>query len=147
MSDGSYSISDIEDYFENIKKHETTADNPPVQIYVNKIKNRIVFKNRTGCKLESLSSETRRLLGGTKKDVDQDKDGDDVSKLESLDVVSAQCNLVNNNYQQASKELFTFVPNKQFGKLITMRPHSSTKNSLTIKHKKNRLSIHYTMVY
>ena len=97
--------------------------------------------------MELLSSETRRLLGGTKKDVDQDKDGDDVSKLESLDVVSAQCNLVNNNYQQASKELFTFVPNKQFGKLITMRPHSSTKNSLTIKHKKNRLSIHYTMVY
>ena len=86
-----------------------------MQIYVNKIKNRIVFKNRTGCKLESLSSETTRLLGGT--------DGDDVSKLESVDVVLAQCNLVNNNYQQASKELFTFVPNKKFGKLITMTPH------------------------
>ena len=45
--DGSYSVSDIQDYFECIiKKHETIADNPPVQIYVNKIKNRIVFKIR-----------------------------------------------------------------------------------------------------
>ena len=44
LPDGSYSVSDIQDYFECIiKKHETIADNPPVQIYVNKIKNRIVF--------------------------------------------------------------------------------------------------------
>ena len=45
MSNGSYSVSDNQDYFEYIiKKHETIADNLPVQIYVNKIKNRIVFK-------------------------------------------------------------------------------------------------------
>ena len=55
------------------------------------------------------------LLGGTKKDVDQDKDGEDVPKLESVEVVLVHCNLVNNNYQQASKVLFTFVPDKQFG--------------------------------
>ena len=49
LSDGSYSVSDIQDYFEYIiKKHETFADNPPEQIYVNKIKNRIVFKIKTG---------------------------------------------------------------------------------------------------
>ena len=66
--DGSYSISDIQDYFEYIiKKHETIADNPPIQICTNKIKNRIVFKIKTGYKIELLSPETMKLLGSTKK--------------------------------------------------------------------------------
>ena len=79
LPDGSYSVSDIQDYFEYIiKKHETIADNPPVQIYTNKIKNRIVFKIRAGYKLELLSPEIMKSLGSTKKDVDQDKDGEDV---------------------------------------------------------------------
>ena len=69
-----------------LKKHKTIADKPPVQIYTNKIKNRIVFKIKTGYKLESLSPETMKLLGSTKKDVDQDKDGEDVPKLESVEV-------------------------------------------------------------
>ena len=99
MPNGSYSISDIQDYFEYIiKKHENIADNPPVQIYTNKIKNRIVFKIKTGYKLELSSPETMRLLGNTKKDVDQDKDREDVSKLESVEVILVYCNLVNNNY-------------------------------------------------
>ena len=102
LPDGSYSIADIQDYFEFIiKKHETLTENPPVQIYPNKIKNRIVFKVKTGYKLELLSPETMKLLGSTKKDVDQDKDGEDVPKLESVEVVLVHCNLVNNNYQQA----------------------------------------------
>ena len=67
-----------------------------------------------------------KLLGSTKKDVDQNKDGEDVPKLESVVVVSVNCNLVNNNYQQASKVLFTFVPNKQFGQLINISLHSLT---------------------
>ena len=59
LPDGSFYVSDIQYYFEYIiKKHETIADNPPVQIYVNKIKNRIVFKIKTGYKLELLSEET-----------------------------------------------------------------------------------------
>ena len=125
LPDGSYSIADIQDYFEFIiKKHETLTENPPVQIYPNKIKNRIVFKIKTGYKLELLSSETMKLLGSTKKDVDQDKDGEDVPKLESVEVVLVHCNLVNNNYQQASKVFFAFVPNKQFGQLINIAPHS-----------------------
>ena len=62
LPDGSYSVSDIQDYFEYIiKKHETIAGNPPVQIYVNKIRNWIVFKIRTGYKLELLIEETMRL--------------------------------------------------------------------------------------
>ena len=132
LSDGSYSIADIQDYFEFIiKKHETLTENPPVQIYPNKIKNRIVFKIKTGYKLELLSSETMKLLGSTKKDVDQDKDGEDVPKLESVEVVLVHCNLVNNNYQQTSKVLFTFVPNKQFGQLINIAPHSLIMLSTT----------------
>ena len=68
LPDGSCSISDIQDYFEYItKKHGTIADNPPVQIYTSKIKNRIVFKIKTGYKLELLSPETMKLLGSTKK--------------------------------------------------------------------------------
>ena len=54
-----------------------------------------------------------RLSGSTKKDV-QDKDGEDVPKLESAEVALVHFNLVNNSYQQVSKVLFTFVPNKQF---------------------------------
>ena len=132
LPDGSYSISDIQDYFEFIiKKHETLAENPPIQIYPNKIKNRIVFKIKTGYKLELLSPETMKLLGSTKKDVDQDKDGEDVPKLESVEAILVPCNLVNNNYQQASKVLFTFVPNKQFGQLINISPHSLTMLNTT----------------
>ena len=83
LPDGSYSIADIQDYVESVfKKHETLIENPPVQIYPNKIKNRILFKLKTGYKLELLSPETRKLLGSTKNDVDQDKDGKDVSFIE-----------------------------------------------------------------
>ena len=97
------------------------AENPPMQI-----KNRIVFKIKTGYKLELLTPETMKLLRSTRKYVDKDKDGEDVSKLESVEVVLMQCNLVNNSYQQASKVLFTFVPNTQFGQLITILCHLLT---------------------
>ena len=78
---GSYSISDIQDYFEFIiKKHETLTKNPPIQIYPNKIENRIVFKIKTGYKLDLLTSETMRLLGSTKKHADSDKNSEKVPK-------------------------------------------------------------------
>ena len=67
-----------------------------------------------------------RLSGSTKKDVVQDKDGEEVPKLESAEVALVHFNLVNNSYQQVSKVLFTFVPNKQFGQLITIVPHPLT---------------------
>ena len=102
-----------------------------MQIYTNKIKNRIIFKIKIGCKLKLLSNETMTLLGSTKKDVHQEKDGEDVPKLESVEVVLVHCNLVNNNYQQASKVLFTFVTNKQFGQLINISPHSLTMLNTT----------------
>ena len=64
------------------------------------------------------------LLGSTEKDIDQDKDEEDVPKIEPVEVVLVHCNLVNNNYQQVSKVLFTFVPKKQFGQLINIASHS-----------------------
>ena len=58
----------MQDYLEFvIKKQETLTDNPPVQIYVKKIKNRIVFKIDTGYRLELLTPETMKEVGSTKK--------------------------------------------------------------------------------
>ena len=67
-----------------------------------------------------------KLLGSGKKDIDKDKDGENVPKLKSVKVVLVHCNLVKNDYQHTSKVLFTFVPNKQFGQLINISPHSLT---------------------
>ena len=126
LPDGSYSISDIQDYFEFIiKKHETLTENPPIQIYPNKIKNSIVFKIKTGNKLELLIPKTM-LLGSTKKDVDSDKNSENIPKLEYVEVVLVHCNLLKNGYQHTSKVLFSLVPNKQFGQLINISPHSLT---------------------
>ena len=67
-----------------------------------------------------------KLLGGTKRDVDSDKNSENLPKLESVEVVLVHCNLVKNDYQHSSKFLFSFVPNKQFGQLINISPHSLT---------------------
>ena len=107
LPDGSYSIADIQDFFEFIiKKHDTLTENPLIQIYPNKIKNRIVFKIKTGYKLESLTPETMKLLESTKKVVDSNKNSKNVPKLESIEVVLVQCNLAKNDYQHSSKVLF-----------------------------------------
>ena len=72
-----------------------------------------------------------KLLGSTKKD-DSDKNSENVPKLESVEVVLVHCNLVKNDYQHTSKVLFSFVPNKQFGQLINISPHSlRTKNTVS----------------
>ena len=92
---------------------------------MNRIKNRMVLKVKTEYKLE-LIPETMKLLGSAEKDVDKNKDGENVPKLESVGVVLVHCNLVKNDYQHTSKVLFTFVPNKQFGQLINISPHSLT---------------------
>ena len=81
-------------------------------------------KKKTAYKLELLTPETMKFLGSTKKDVDKDKNGENVSKLESVEVVLVYCNLVKNHYQHTSKVLFTFILNKQFGQLTNILPHS-----------------------
>ena len=90
----------------------------------------VVFKIKTGYNLELLSLETMRLLGSTKKSVHHDKDGEDVPKLESIEVLLVNCNLVKKNYQQASK-VFTFVPNKQFIQLLSIVSHPLSMLNIT----------------
>ena len=107
-----------------MKKHETIAEVSLVLIYVNEINNRIVFKIKSRYKLELLSKETMKLIGSSTDNIDGDKNSELVSKLESVDLVLVRCNLVNNSYQQASKVLFTFVPNKKYGQLITVSPET-----------------------
>ena len=74
LPDGSYNISEIQDYIEYIiKKHKTIGENAPILIYANTINNRIVFKIKCGYKLELLSKETMKLLGSTSSIIDADK--------------------------------------------------------------------------
>ena len=67
-----------------------------------------------------------KLLGIGIKKVDKNKDEENITKLESLKVVLVHCDFVKNDYKHTSKVLFTFVPNKQFGQLINISPHSLT---------------------
>ena len=125
LPDGSYNIPEIQDYFEYIiQKHETIAKTAPILSYVNNVVTRIVFKIKTGYKLELLSKETMKLLGSTSNNIDADKNSENVPGLENVEVFLVHCNLVNNSYQQHSRVLFTFVPNKQYGQLISISPHS-----------------------
>ena len=129
--DGSYSVRDIQDYFKYIlKKHGENTHNPSVKIYVNKIENRITFRIKTGCSLELLTSETMKLLGSTENKITKDKNGENVPHLEITEVVLVHCNIVNNDYQQDSRVLYTFVPNKPFGSLLEISPtnHIFLKN-------------------
>ena len=83
----------------------------------------IVFKIKSGYHLELLSKETMELLGSSKSIIGKDKNSELVPKLERVDLVLMHCSLVNNDYQKASKVLFTFVPNKSYGQLMTTVPH------------------------
>ena len=119
LPDGSYSVLDIQDYFEYIlKKHSESVDNPSIRIHVNKIENRITFKIKSGYYLKLLTPETMKLLGSTVSKINKDKNGENVPHLEIVEVVLVHCNLVNNDYQQNSRILYTFVPNKTFGSLL-----------------------------
>ena len=70
LPDGSYSVSDIQDYFEYIfKKHGESVDNPSVQRYVNKIENRVTFKIKNGYSLELLTPQTMKLLASSKNKI------------------------------------------------------------------------------
>ena len=110
LPDGSYSVSDIQDYFHYmLKKHgedidsdsdsDTDTDKPSVQIYVNKIENRVTFKIKNGYSLERLTSETMKLLGSTKNKITKDKNGENVPHLEITVVLLVHCNIVGNDYQ------------------------------------------------
>ena len=121
LPDGSYSVSDIQDYFKYIlKKLGENTNKSSVQIYVNKIENRITFKIKDRYSLELLTPNTMKLLGSTKSEISKDKNGENVPHLEITEVVLVYRNIVNNDYQQDSRVLYTFVPNKPFGSLLEM---------------------------
>ena len=123
LPDGSYSVPNIQDYFEYIlKKYGENTDKPSVQIYVKKIKNRITFKIKDGYSLQLLTPETMKLLGSTKNKITKDKNVENVPHLEIKKVVLLDCNIVNNDYQQDWKVLYTFVRNKPFGSLLEISP-------------------------
>ena len=123
LPDGSYSISDIQDYFEYIlKKHSESVDNPQIRIYVNRTENRITFKIKSGYYFEPFAPETWKLLGNAESKITKDKSGENVPRLEVVELVLVHCNLVNNDYQQDSIILYAFVPNKTFGSLLEISP-------------------------
>ena len=123
LPDGLYSVSNIQDYFEYIlKKHGENIDKPSVQIYVNKIENRITFKINDGYNLELLTSETMKLLGSTENKITKYKNGENVPHVEITEVVLVHCNIVNNDYEQDSRVLYTSVPNKPCGRLLEISP-------------------------
>ena len=123
LPDGSYSVSDIQDYFEYIlKKHGEDIDKPSVQIYVNKIENRVTFKIKNGYSLEVLTPKTMKLLGSTENEITKEKNGENVPHLELTEVVLVHCDIVNKDYQQDSRVFYTFVLNKPFSNLLEISP-------------------------
>ena len=106
----------------SIKRHGEDINEPSVQIYVNKIKNRITFKIEKGYSFELLTPETMKLLGSTENEITKNKNGENVPHLEITEVLLVHLNIVNNDYQQDSRVLYTFVPNKPLGSLLEIPP-------------------------
>ena len=98
-------------------------------MYVNKTENRITFEIKTGYYLELLTPETMKLLGNAKTKITKDKNGKNVPHLEITEAVIVHCNIVNNDYQQNSRVLYKFLPNKLFGQLLDI----SLKNVMFLK--------------
>ena len=122
LPDGSYTVTDINDYFQFIVEKHTKDHKDDIQIYVNKIANRVTFKLKTGITLELMTPETQALLGSSEKIVTGNKNGELVPEMEITEVVLVHCNLVNNDYQHDSRVLYTFVPDKGFGQLLSVSP-------------------------
>ena len=115
MPDGSYSASDIQDYFEYVlKKHGESIGNVSVKTYVNKIKKRIRFRIKNGYSVEISTPETIKLLGSTENKINKEKNGENGPHLEMTEVVLVRCNIVN----KIQESLYTFVSNKPFGSLL-----------------------------
>ena len=98
-----------------LKKHGESVDNP--------------FKIKSGYYLELLTLETTKLLGNTKSKINKDKNSENVPHSEIVELVLVHCNIVNNDYQQNSRILYTFIPNKTFGSLLEISP----KNNVFLK--------------
>ena len=87
---------------------------------------------KDGYALELLTPETMKLLGSTKNKITTDKNGENVPHLEITEVILVYCN-INNDYQQDSRVLYTFVPNKPFCSLLEISKHS-TRSMMQLKY-------------
>ena len=112
-----------------------------MHIYVNKNKNRITFKIKKGYSLELLTPETMKLLRSTDNKITKDKNVENVPKLEITEVVLIHCNIVNNDYQQDSRVLYSFVPNTPFGSLLDF---SQTNLFKTFNSEFNEIIVWFT---
>ena len=65
-----------------------------------------------------------KLLGSSENKLTKNKNGENVPNLEIIEVVLVHCNIVNNDYQEDSRVLYTFVPNKLFGSLLEISPRN-----------------------
>ena len=127
LPDASYSISDIQDYFEYVlKKHGEKTANPSIRIYINTMQNQIMsnqIKIITGCYLELLTPET--ITWKYKSKISKNENGENVPDLEITEVVLIHCSVVNNKSQKNSRVLYTIVPNKSLGQLLDIPPENS----------------------
>ena len=101
----------------------------------------MTFKIKTEYFMELLIPETMKLLGSIKSKITKDKNGKNVPHLKITEVALVHCNIVNNNYQQSSRVLYTFIPSKSFGQLLDISP----KNFIFLKTFDSEFS--YTVVW
>ena len=119
LRDGSCSLSDIQDYFKYIiKNYEAVTDDPSIRAYLNQLGKRITFRIKAGYYLELLMPKTMKLFRSIKRKTNKDENSENVPHLELTEVVLVHCNVVNNNCQQKSRALYTFVANKSFSQLL-----------------------------
>ena len=94
-----------------------------MRIYANKKKgNRITFTIKAGYYLELVTPETTKLLGSTKSKITKDENDENVPHLEITQVILIHCNIGNNDDQENSRVLYTFVPNKSIAQLLDIPP-------------------------
>ena len=91
-------------------------------IYTNNTENRITFEIKTGYYNEPLMPETITLLGSTKSKITKNENGENVPRLEITEVILINYYIVNNEYQQDSRVLYKFAPNKSFAELLDILP-------------------------
>ena len=123
LPDGSYSISDTQYYFEYIFKNIGKRLIVPIRKYINIIENRIMFKIKTGYYLQLLTPETLKLVQSDESRATKNKNSQHVLNLKLNELVLVHCNIANDNYQQNSSVLYTFVSNKSFSHLLDISPN------------------------
>ena len=106
----------------SLKKHEAITDNASIVIYINKIENTIKFEIKTGYYLELLTPEKMKILGSNESKIIKDENSKNVPRLQITEVLLIHCTIVNNNYRQDSRALYTFLPSKSFGQLLDISP-------------------------